>query len=100
MRDYLGLPHDVTGILIDRIEPLSLAAQVLRAGDVLTEIDGVPVADDGTISFLGRERINFSHLVSMKFPGESAQLRIYREGKAMLLRVETVRDEPPLASSC
>lgn len=34
-----------------------------------------------TVIFRKKERINFSHLVSMKKPGEQTSLKVLREGK-------------------
>jgi hypothetical protein len=36
----------------------------VRSGDTLLAIDGVPVADDGTIRFRGDQRLMFAHLVT------------------------------------
>ena len=41
---------------------------------------GVDVACDGTVPFRSGERISFSYLVSRKYTGETAQLRVLRGG--------------------
>lgn len=41
------------GVLINRLQPLAPVAKVLKKFDVLMEIAGVPVSEDGTIEFKG-----------------------------------------------
>jgi hypothetical protein len=55
----------------------------LQIGDVLLAIEGKPIANDGTISFRGTERIHFANEVQRKFMGETINCRIMRGGKVM-----------------
>jgi hypothetical protein len=41
-----------------------------QEGDVVTEVDGVPIADDGTIAFRNEERVEFAHIIRSKHVGE------------------------------
>lgn len=54
---------DDTGVLITHVEPQMPTSKVLRTGDVIVELDGVPIASDGTVPFRGEERVLFSHLL-------------------------------------
>jgi hypothetical protein len=63
------VPDARSGSLVYRLDPLAPAADVLAEGDVVTEVDGVPVADDGTVSFRHEERVEFSHLIRCKHIG-------------------------------
>ena len=47
LREYLGLAADRTGVLVSRVLHGGSAHGVLEEGDVLTSIDGSPVACDG-----------------------------------------------------
>lgn len=40
----------------------------------MTEIDGVPVADDGTIAFRNEERVEFAHVIRSKHIGDQSLL--------------------------
>lgn len=75
------------GVYVRRVEPTAPAAAVVRAGDVLLAFDGVEIGVDGTVPFRSGERISYSFLVSRKFIGDSARLRLLREGK--VVEVET-----------
>ncbi|KAL1215175.1 putative protease Do-like 3 [Cardamine amara subsp. amara] len=71
----------MTGILITKINRLSSAYGILKKDDVLLSIDDVSIDNDSTVSFRNKERINFSHLISMKKPSETTSLKVLREGK-------------------
>ena len=78
-----------TGVLIRGLLPLSACAQqglVLR-GDVLLELDGQPIADDGTFAVGQQERLSFQHLIHLKFAGELVRLRLLREGTEVEVEV-------------
>jgi hypothetical protein len=60
----------------------------VEKGDVLLSFDGHQVACDGTVPFRVGERIAFSHLVSQKFAGDTAELRVWHAGAAKTVRVK------------
>ncbi|TVU01073.1 hypothetical protein EJB05_53484 [Eragrostis curvula] len=95
LRECFGMRPEMTGVLVSRINPLSDAYRILKKDDILLEFDGVPIANDGTVPFRNRERITFDHLVSMKKPGETAVLKVHRDGKEQELSV-TLRPLQPL----
>ncbi|KAI9032969.1 trypsin-like cysteine/serine peptidase domain-containing protein [Hyaloraphidium curvatum] len=50
LREYLGLPENMSGVLVTRVYDLC-PFKDLKPGDVITEIDGHGVADDHTVQF-------------------------------------------------
>lgn len=48
IRDHFGMPPDMTGVLVNKINPLSDAQGVLKKDDIILAFDGVPIANDGT----------------------------------------------------
>ncbi len=60
-----------SGSLVYKIDPLAPAHEVLKENDVVMQIDGVPIADDGTVEFRNEERVEFSHIVRAKHIGEA-----------------------------
>ncbi|EME27544.1 serine-type endopeptidase isoform 1 [Galdieria sulphuraria] len=83
LRKSFHLSDESGGVLIKRIAPTSPCSKVLQKGDVITHFDGVPIANDGTVSYRGGERINFHYLITLKFVGESCTVRIVRNGNIM-----------------
>ena len=65
----LQLPSNGSGSLVFKIDPLAPAADTLEINDVVLEIEGVPIADDGTVEFRNEERVEFSHIVRSKHIG-------------------------------
>lgn len=87
LRASLGMAPNQKGVLMTRVLPTAPAASVLKKGDVLRAFDGTDIACDGTLPFRTGERIAFGYLVSQKFVGDSADLRIMRGGKDMDITV-------------
>ncbi|KAF2556284.1 hypothetical protein F2Q68_00015158 [Brassica cretica] len=82
LRKHFKMTHDMTGALIIDFVPLSNAIKVLKLHDVILEIEGYPVDNDGTIRHVQRKQLfSFDHLISVKKPGETALVRFLRDGK-------------------
>ncbi|CAM6052277.1 unnamed protein product [Sphagnum compactum] len=81
LRKALGMTANQKGVRIRRVEPTAPAAKQLQSSDILLSFDGIDIANDGTVPFRHGERIGFSYLVSQKYTGESARVRILRESK-------------------
>lgn len=43
---------DMTGVLVNKVNPLSDAHKVLKKNDIVLAFDGVPIANDGTGKFI------------------------------------------------
>src|SRR5690606_15660598 len=78
---YLGLPREEQGgVLITRTTYGGSAWDVLEPGDVLLEIDGVPVAADGTVPLRDSELIDFSAVPARRFVGDRITVNVWRKG--------------------
>mmetsp|Transcript_30600 Transcript_30600/g.49526 ORF Transcript_30600/g.49526 Transcript_30600/m.49526 type:complete len:625 (-) Transcript_30600:283-2157(-) len=88
LRAYLNLPPDVTGVRVVSVPALSDAHGKLFPSDVVTALNGENVADDATVRFRQRERINFEHLVSRLFVGDSYSVRVFRAGQLVDVEVK------------
>lgn len=52
LKSFLGLEESSTkGVLVGKVPHLSPAMGIVNVGDILLEIDGIPIANDGTIEF-------------------------------------------------
>ena len=87
LRRLCGMRPGQQGVLIDQIQWDSSAWGALLEGDILTSLDGVPIANDGTFLFERDMRLSFSHLVTMHLVGETVQVEIRRHGKPMNLAI-------------
>ncbi|WJX70168.1 Protease Do-like 10, mitochondrial [Trifolium repens] len=87
LRNHFGMQPGMTGVLVNKINPLSDAYKVLKKDDIILSFDGVPIANDGTVPFRNRERITFDHLVSMKKLNEKAVVRVMRDGQVLELSI-------------
>ncbi|KAG8378963.1 hypothetical protein BUALT_Bualt07G0039100 [Buddleja alternifolia] len=88
LRLSMGMKPDQKGVRIRRIDPTSPEFMVLKPSDVILSFDGVDIANDGTVPFRHGERIGFSYLVSQKYTGDSAAIKILRDSKTMKFTVK------------
>ncbi|CAL5219318.1 g1127 [Coccomyxa viridis] len=88
MRDHYKLPPNGSGSLVFKIDPLAPAADTLEVNDVVLEIEGVPIADDGTVEFRNEERVEFSHIVRSKHIGDWLNALVLRDGKQMSVKYQ------------
>lgn len=95
LRNHFQMRPGMTGVLVSKINPLSDAHRILKKDDIILAFDGVPIANDGTVPFRNRERITFDHLVSMKKPNETGEVRVLRDGEEYELSV-TLQPLQPL----
>jgi len=82
-----------TGVLISRVDFGASSYGVLKEGDVLLQIDGVPIANDGTCVLFHR-RLALVSSVQRRFVGDKVSLELLREGEKVSCEVELAR--PPL----
>ena len=98
-RQALGLPDDRTGVLVTRVAFDSSAWNLLRENDVIMSIAGQAIANDGTIPFVGEERILFAYALVPMFPGQSVKLALWRDRKAMEIELP-LKNGKSLVSTC
>ncbi len=79
LREYYGMGQKTGGLLVYKVLPFSSADGVLKTGDTILEIDGVPIAQDGSYKYRKDERLNFSHLVAQKQVGQDLKMKIIRD---------------------
>ncbi|KAK9272004.1 hypothetical protein L1049_002373 [Liquidambar formosana] len=83
LRMSMGMESDQKGVRIRRIEPTAPESHVLKPSDIILSFDGVNIANDGTVPFRHGERIGFSYLVSQKYTGDSAQVKVLRNSEIL-----------------
>lgn len=95
LKEHFKVPQSQSGSLVFKTDPLAPANQALSQNDVVTDIDGIPIADDGTIEFRNEERVEFSHVVRSKHIGDMLHLRVLRDGEQLDLSY-VLRSRRPL----
>ncbi|XXG63291.1 hypothetical protein AAC387_Pa05g1522 [Persea americana] len=88
LRKTMGMAPDQKGVRIRRIEPTAPESQFLKPSDIILSFDGIDIANDGTVSFRHGERIGFSYLVSQKYTGDNAMIRVLRNGKILEFNIK------------
>ena len=82
LRAHLGMRPHHSGVLITAVQYGSSAWGRLQVGDVLSELDGLRIADNGTVRYRGRFRCQFDAVVGDHHVGDTLRARILRQGKA------------------
>jgi len=91
LKRYFGLPEESGGVVILKTAPGSPADGVIRPGDVILEVDGCAVADDGTVEFRQRQRTSVAYCIQRHQVGDIIPVKILREGRELELRIRLSR---------
>lgn len=78
LREKYNMSKEQTGVIITAIFADSPSRNILEVNDVILSIDGVPVANDGTVEFRKDERTSFGYIIQKKYINENMPLKILR----------------------
>ena len=79
-RRYLKMSKGQTGLHIPKVAP-EMGTNSLQAGDVLLEVDGIRVANNGDIRLPGNRIRTFFHPFQMRQIGDNVPVKVLRDGK-------------------
>ncbi len=85
-RKALGIPDTDSGVLVGSVFGGGASDGLVRPGDVLMAIDGLPVASDATIPMDG-DSVALAEVVERKFKGDKVRLNLIRDGKPVEVTV-------------
>ncbi len=88
LREYFRMPKEQTGIVATRIIYGTAAWGVIEPGDVITAIDGHPIANDTTYLLDGEMRLSYSNIITMHQVGDSLPVDLLRKGQPMRVSVK------------
>ncbi|NCG20629.1 MAG: trypsin-like serine protease [Rhodobacterales bacterium] len=91
LRRKLGLRPGDSGVRVAHVAFGSSCDGHLLPGDALLSIEGLPIANNGTVSFRGRFRTRLSVVLSERWIGDSIDLVVLREGREIATRVTLCR---------
>ena len=92
MRRKYGLAETQTGMLVHKVYKNSPADGKIQIGDIVTEIDGHKIENNGTVEFRPGEFIDHTHYIDMHQIGENIQFKVIRQGQ--VVDVELKLDKP------
>lgn len=84
-RTRLGMDKGQSGILMTHVIESGSVDGHVEPGDVILTVDGVPVANDGTVVSVSG-RVLFSDLINAHHVGDSVILEILRNGKMISVK--------------
>ena len=96
LRADLKLAESQTGVAIAYVDPFGAAAGLVKPRDVLLAIDGLPIANDGSVTLDG-ETVEYTELMERKQCSESIALNVWRDGAPLTLTVPLTRRPDPFA---
>ncbi|MCR9245794.1 MAG: serine protease [bacterium] len=88
MRRYLGMTARDSGVLVTAVQYGSSAWGHLQPGDVLIAIDGMRIANNGTVQYRDRFRCQFDVAVGDHSVGDPLRARVLRAGKRVAVTFE------------
>jgi len=87
LRRQLLLPDGTAGVAVIQIEHGGSADGVLQPRDVITHLDGLAIANNGTVSWNGKHRTRYDVVLGTHYVGDVVKIGIRRGGVAHELEV-------------
>ncbi|MCE5186911.1 MAG: trypsin-like peptidase domain-containing protein [Planctomycetaceae bacterium] len=94
-KQYLKIPSNQEGVVISDILSNSSAREVFQKGDVLTNIDGYGIENDGRVTIDGLS-LELGEIMDRKQIGETVAVTFYRDGQKMQKELKVAANEPIL----
>ncbi len=81
LRRQVGLAREESGVLVIATEYGTSAWGLLEPGDAILEIDGLPIASNGTVRYRNRYRTRYDVVLGGHYVGDDLPLVILRSGE-------------------
>lgn len=94
IRKQLGLTAGEHGVVVLHIDHAGSADGILQPRDVISSIDGLAIANNGTVQFMNRYRTRYDVVLGYRYIGDKIKLDIKRGGKAMTVELELTTWRP------
>ncbi|MBW1703762.1 MAG: trypsin-like peptidase domain-containing protein [Deltaproteobacteria bacterium] len=94
-RRAMGLAPGDYGVIVSSVLKTSPASRILRPGDVLLAIDGLPIFSNGYVK-MGDERVRMEEVVERKYKGDSVRLKIIRDRNEIDVTIPLISPWPYL----
>ncbi len=94
LRKHLGLADGERGVVVLHVDHSGSADGHLMPRDVITAIDGLPIANNGTVQFMGKHRTRYDVVLGARYIGDKVKLDIKRAGKAKTVELTLAKWQP------
>ena len=88
LRKQLGLDEHERGVAVLHVDYSGSAEGFLEPRDVITAIDGLSIANNGTIQHMGHTRTRYDVVLGHRYIGDRIELQIKRGGVARTVAIE------------
>ena len=94
LRRQLGLGDGERGVVVLHVDHGGSADGVLQPRDVITTIDGLSIANNGTVQYLGRFRTRYDVVLGHRYIGDKVKMDIKRDGVKKSVELQLTRWQP------
>lgn len=94
LRTRLGLSKAQNGVMVIQVDESGSSWKYLQVRDVILAIDGLPIANNGTVQYQGRHRTRYDVSLVGKYVGDLIKLQIFRAGAVIDLELPLKRWMP------
>ena len=94
LRKRLGAPDGTSGVMVVHVDHGGAADGVLHPRDVITHVDGLAIANNGTVRWADRHRTRYDVVLGTHYVGDVVPLEILRDGAALHLEVTLAPYQP------
>jgi hypothetical protein len=94
LRKRLQLVDQERGVVVLHVDHGGSADGVLLPRDVIMSIDGLSIANNGTVQFMNRYRTRYDVVLGYRYIGDKVKLDIKRDGKAKTVEIELQKWQP------
>ena len=88
LRKQLGLGDHERGVAVLHVDYSGSADGILEPRDVITAIDGLAIANNGTVQHMGHTRTRYDVVLGHRYIGDRIELHIKRHGVARTVTLE------------
>lgn len=81
MREWAKMSPGQTGVMLTHLSYEEKEKNIFQVNDVILSIDGINIANDGTVPFRDKEVIFFGNLIWEKYIGDKCRLKLLRDGR-------------------
>ena len=94
LRKQLGLADGQRGVVVLHIDHSGSSDGILEERDVITAIDGLPIANNGTVQYIGQHRTRYDVVLGNRYIGDTVKLDVIRKGRPKSLELELKKWTP------